>query len=176
MKRQYIVLPTLAGMLFSATAFAEFPQPPLDCAIAGRHIQINRFQLDSKFPGTRAFTERVQAQWRGCTEGVDFMFSYMRRGEKDMAAPDDFSLLTVRRSTGWQREIWRFRFGGEWKLRACEFATYTGNEYDASMEATDEDLKEMETSIRMILQDMMMGFDNQKRGTPTTLARIGIGL
>jgi ribosomal protein L20 len=174
MKKSFILLVIFIAMLFSTPAFADFPQPPLDFSLAKFEIEVYRFQLDPSLQEKYGFTERVQAQWRGCFDGIDFMFSYMRRGEDDFAGPDYFSLITIRRSKGRYRELWRFRFDEKWKLESCEFSKYMGNRYDSSIEATGSELQGMASAVTAILQDMMMEVKSHEEILPINLSKDGI--
>ena len=174
MKKLLIILVIFIAMIFSAPAFADFPQPPLDNSLAKCEIEVNRFQLDPFLQEKYGFTERVQAQWRGCSGGLDFMFSYMRRGEDDFVGPDYFSLITIRRSEGWHRELWRFRFDEKWKLESCEFTKYMGNRYDSSIEATGSELQGMVSAVAAILQDMMTEVKSHEEIPPKSLSKDGI--
>jgi len=116
MKKPFILLVIFIAMLFSTPAFADFPQPPLDFSLAKCEIEVYHFQFDPSLQEKYGFTERVQAQWRGCFDGIDFMFSYMRRGEDDFAGPDYFSLITGRLvtesvSADWD---WGWRYANTW--------------------------------------------------------------
>jgi len=170
MKQQFIILAILA-LLFGARESAEFPRPPLDFSFSQCDIDMYRFELEPILREKHGFTERVQAQWCGCIEGLDFMFSYIRRGEEDFASPDYFSLLAIRRSKGAGREMWRFRFGEKWHLESCEFAKYVGNQYVSSINANSSQLKGMNSAVQGMLQDMMMKVKSHSEVSSGDLAR-----
>jgi hypothetical protein len=176
MMRLLVILPIIGAILISTPAFAEFPQPPLGCSLTEGDVEIYRFKLESISTRKHGLTERIQAQWHGCLQDVEYMFSYMRKGKEDLEGPGFFTLLTVRRNNGSHRELWRFRFGEKWTLKSCEFATYAGNSYEYSVEATDEDLREMETPVRTMLWDMMTGVQRHEENPPAVLARSDMGI